>query len=387
MDDRDLEARLRGHLHRRFDAAPVPYGLAASVREGMAPVAATRVGFGLRASPFQVGWATLAIALVVGALVLVQNTLGPASPRSTATPAPTATGAQERWFVVLPAELTLSKGEASLATDVLDARMRALGYGNFSSFGGYGIGFEMAPDGSASAPSDEATRRVLTATGHLEIVPLPPADYGDGGLVAEVGKPLPKQEPALFGWDGIESFAAGTDQQSRTTLVMTLKPTARQAFAEYTAAHASESIALVIDGVVASVPIINEPIPGGEVAISSGGAPGSTEEQRFREWAAILIGGMLPEHWQDATSPALITPEQATAIALRSYPTATAAAIDMYFSMHGTEPDPLWRIELNGTFAFTCGEPDPSACPSSWTSIEVLLDALTGQVLMGAPPS
>ena len=41
----------------------------------------------------------------------------------------------------------------------------------------------------AEGPSDATVRDVLAATGEVEFVPLPPEDYGDGGLTAELGSP------------------------------------------------------------------------------------------------------------------------------------------------------------------------------------------------------
>ncbi|HJP87965.1 MAG TPA: hypothetical protein VJ850_02895 [Candidatus Limnocylindrales bacterium] len=377
MDDRELEARLSQRLHDRFDVAPVPVGLAATVRQGMEPTTSTKVRFAFRPRALQIGWATLAVVVAVGALLAVRNGFGPASPRSTPTaPAATVTPPTERRFVLLPRwdRARFSKDEATVATDVLTARLRALGYENFSSFGGFGIRFEVPVDG----PSDESTQRVLTATGDVQFVPLPPADYPEA---PSVGKPLPKDEPALFGWDGIESVSLGTNQQSMTTLDFELKPAARRAFGEYTAAHVNETIAIVIDGLVAAAPNINEPIPGGSVQVVGGGATGSAESLQFAEISAILVGGILPESWRDGTSPTLLTEPQAVDIALRQYPGATVGSTTMYFTMHGTDVEPVWSVTLSGSFPVTCGDPQPTDC-SPWSFAQVLMDAVTGEVIM-----
>jgi hypothetical protein len=375
MDDNELEARLRTHLGERFDNAPVPARLAASVRRSLEAPHPAKVRFALRPRSLQLGWATLAVVIAVGALLVFRSSLGPASPNATPPrPAVTAVAPTERMFVVLPREATLSKDEATVATDVLSARLRALGYGTFSSFGGFGIGFEVPIEG----PSDDATRRVLAATGNVEIVPLPESDYT---VAPAVGKPLPKAEPALFGWDGIESVSLGTNQQSLTTLDFTLTSSARRAFGEYTAAHVNGSLAVVIDGIVRAVPNINEPIPGGEISINGGGAPGSAEADAFVEWSAILVGGMLPEHWRDPGAPTLLTEQQAIDIALQTYPGGTVGATDMYFSLHGTQPEPVWRVTLSGSLPVTCGDPQPTDC-SPWSFAQVQMDAVTGDVIM-----
>lgn len=386
MDDRDLEARLRTHLHHRFDAAPVPAGLAASVREGMAPVAATRVGFRLRASTFQLGWATLAIALVVGAVVLFQNTLGPAAPGPTPTPAATGSFGAERQFIVLAPNLQQpDKGAASMIGDILDARMRALGYDNFTSAIGNAFLF-IVP---ATGPSDGVTRRTLGANGVVAFVPLPAADYGEGKLEARVGLPLPKDEPALFGWEGIESATIGHDEQQRTTVVVTLTAAARDAFGAYSSAHAGESMAVLIDDIVALVPVINEPITNGQIELTGAGLPGGdVSEDEFRRAAAILVGGPVTAAWWGLFSPQTISADAATAIALALYPRATVEHVQLDARAVLDSWAATWNIQVGGDLSGGCPMLPPGAttCPPPEGSVTVIIDGDTGTVV-GARPA
>jgi hypothetical protein len=311
MDDRELEARLRTHLHQRFDASPVPAGLAATVHQGMTSAPVAKVGFSLGRRSLQLGWfATAAIAVAVGAFVLLGNGFGPAGPGATPvlTPIPTLHVISERWFVVLaPNGTSPSTADREAAAKVLMDRLAGPELKSTSSEAPGLITLTLESEGFP----DAAILRILAATGDLEFVPLPAADYGDGKLTAEAGKPLPKDEPALFGWEGIESVAEGIDQQDRPTLNFTLTPAARQAFGDYTTNHAREYFAIVIDGVVALLPVINEPIPGGEVAVSGGGLPGSPEATRFDEAIAVLVGGRLPDAWQGARVERILTQQQA----------------------------------------------------------------------------
>ena len=197
----------------------------------------------------------MAAALVLGLGVIgIGKVLGPVGPGAHPTPAPSAP--IERVFVVLPPTGTApDKAAASLAGDVMSARLQALGIGNFTSGIGYGIEYFVPPDG----PSDATIRAALTATGDVRFVPLPVADYGDGKLVATVGDPLPKDEPALFGWEGIATVAIGANQQGLAELEVTLRAPAAQAVSVYTEGHVGESFAIVVDGRVAAVPMVRAP--------------------------------------------------------------------------------------------------------------------------------
>jgi hypothetical protein len=394
MDDRELEQRLQAHFHRTLDNAQPSPELRSAVSQAFA-TPARRVGlFDLRGRGRAPAWGLLAAGVIVSVVAIAASfgfSIGqrPGAQPSATTPTPIPTPAQERWFVVVPrAGGVPDKATTSLASDVMSARLQALGFGNFSSSGGFAIQFELPVGG----PSDESTRRVLTAAGDVKFVPLPAEDYGDGKLIAEVGKRLPKDEPALFGWEGIESLQQGTDQQDRPTLNFTLKPAASQAFGDYTTAHVWGYVAIVIDGVVASAPLINEPITGGEIQISSAELPGN--DTFFRETIAILIGGMLPERWQGATSPKILTRDQATAIAAARFSNLSVTDSRLYVTMRGDQPRPIWSIDLKKTDASGCEglvADDLAGCLNVATEVRIV--ATTGEILTlqawddAAPPS
>lgn len=366
MDDRELEARLRTHLHQRFDSAPVGAGLAAAVRQGMESAPTRKVGFSFGDRWRQLGWlATGAIAVLVAGFLLSSQVLGPANPGATHSPSPTAIPTlrviAERWFVVLPPTGTSpSAADRAAAAQVLLDRLASLGLKGTTSEDQM-ILLQLEKEGLP----DEAIRRILSATGDLQFVPLPPADYGDGKLTAEVGKPLPKDEPALFGWEGVDSVAQGTDQQDRPTLNFTLTPAARQAFGDYTATHVTESIAIVIDGLVAMMPVINEPITGGEIAISGGGQPGSPESAAFDEAGAILIGGRLPEGWQGAEIHRVLTQTQAIDAARASGLGGSddIQGADLEAVGDGLRRTPVWRVSYTGGAVITL-----DAVTGAWVS-------------------
>ena len=376
MDDRDVEARLSARLHHRFDSAAPPRELVASVEQLIATPPRRFGRAAVRGGSLRLGWPALVAAAAVLVAVVGGVSIGrfPGLGADLPTAEPSATEPPQRWFVVLaPDPAVPAKDSSSLASDIMAARLRALGYGNFTGGVGYAIRFAVPADG----PSDEATRRVLGATGDVEFVPLPPEDYGEGKAVAEVGKALPKQEPALFGWDGIESVAFGTDQQDRQTLEFVLKPLARTAFGDYTAGHVMGSIAIVVDGVVVSVPSINEPIPGGQISISNGTVDGS-----FDAWAAILVGGMLPEAWRGAEVPPVVAREVAIAEAQRGMPYSTLESADVDAIYEGDRWHAVWSVVLLGDFPYACPnvQVGQTPCPTASSAL-ILLDASTGVVL------
>lgn len=375
MDDRDLEARLRTHLHRRFDGAQPTPELVSSVQQVVA-TPPRRIGLPqLRARTFKPGWSLIAAVLGVAVVVIGGMRIGGfIGPGSDPTPSPTAAPPIEREFIVLPPSAALpSKTASDLAGTVLTDRLRALGLGNISSSAGYALEFVVPVDG----PSDITVRAVLAATGEVEFVPLPAEDYGEGGLVAEVGDPLPKDEPALFGWDGIASAEPSTDQQGRPTLLITLRPAARVAFATYTQSHIGEYFAIVVDGEVAMLPVINEPIPGGQVVLSGGG-PGNDPIDRFERARAILIGGRLPESWARPTVPEVIQELEITAATLREQPDASLVSADLDAIPEGSGWRAVWRIELEGEFRECIPGPSGGQSCLTATRMEFVLDAETG---------
>jgi hypothetical protein len=378
MDDRELEARLRERLRNRFDARSPSTELAGGVAQQLATKPQAVRWARLRAGQLRLGW-SLAAVTAVAAIAIVAANLRPAvapGSKPTAPPASTAPQQRERSFVVLPpAGHVPSKPDQGVASEVLSARLRALGYGNFSSAIGFAISFKVPPEG----PTDEETRRVLAATGSVEFVPLPPADYGDGLLVAEVGKPLPKHEPAMFGWEGIASVTWGTDQQDRPTLRFKLKPVAAQAFGDYTAGHVNEHLAILVDGKVAFLPVIQARIPDGEVAISSGG----DDAEAFHALGAILVGGMLPESWRGAEVPQIVDEQTAVATALGFYPSADVESAGVTSLQDESGTRAVWWIVLGGDLPHSCPmlRPGATVCPAPDGGIVVVIDAVTGQVV------
>jgi hypothetical protein len=149
MDDRELEGRLTARLHQRFDGAEPSYGLTARIaadRAGSAAVPASRWSWASLA-PFRAGVAVAAsLVLLVAAGLVLGPRLGigpwaaaPSSLPSTGiqTPGPSTLGpspslAAPVSYRLTPLAFRPPKAAGSAASDVVRARLRALGYENFS---------------------------------------------------------------------------------------------------------------------------------------------------------------------------------------------------------------------------------------------------------------
>ena len=148
-----------------------------------------------------------------------------------------------------------------------------------------------------------AIRRLVGQTGQLQFVPIPssmtppgpqtPLDLTDAPACPASGSPT---EPCvLFGGEELAPGSAnvGADQQGRRTVNFTLKENGKNLFADWTRGHTNEYFAIVLDNVVISAPVINEPIPGGSVQISGGGL-GGFARQEAEELVNVLDFGSLP---------------------------------------------------------------------------------------------
>lgn len=374
MDDNDLEARLRTHLHRRFDNANPSPELTASVHQ-ILRTEPRSVGLGvLRPHARTPSWSLVGVAAAVAILAVAVIRFGavttPGDPGSTPSPEPTS-GIERSFVVVPPFGATPTGQETGIATEILTKRLKELGFDRVSVAGPEFVVFE--PE-----PTDGTVMSVLGATGDIEFVPLPAAHYGNGGLTAEIGEPLPRNEPALFGWDGIASVTRDTSDQPgggrRPGVLVTLTPSAKEMFATYTETHLGETFAIVIDGRVALLPTINEPIAGGEVLLTPG------DDAHFDETRAILVGGELPESWAPPGVAVPVALDVIRASVLRELPSAEIRSMEMDAIRDGGMWIAVWRIVVDGDFVGACqstGPSDPGGC-AQVRGLVVTFDASNG---------
>jgi hypothetical protein len=364
MDDNELEARLRTHLHHRFDAAPMPPGLADTVRQRMTTVA-TPVDFAMRLRRLQPGWAVAAAAMVLAIAVVIINPRNPVIPGGSAEPTsgvpsadPNATDAPDiRTFVVLPpVEGDAGRELINKVSDQLALRAVAVGAANVSAAVDSFITLTMTLD----SVSDTDVKDVLTAVGDVQWVPLPLSDYGNGKLQAVPGQPLPKAEPPLFGWEGIESSAWRGDPGEPNAIV-TLRGAAADTFAAYTTNNVGGQFAVVVDGLVGVTLQINTPITDGHVELASGFEGRSL----FVRTVATLNAGKLVEGWKSPVVIEVLSEADATRAAQYAHPAGVVTSSHLGVITQAGFPRVVWR------FNFTVSVLSPDEL--------VTIDAVTGQ--------
>ena len=147
----------------------------------------------------------------------------------------------------------------------------------------------------------DTIRRLVGQTGQLQFVPIPssmtpptqgtPLQVDSATACPTTGRPT--VPCVLFGGEELQSANAGSDQQGRRTVNFVLKDNGKNLFGAWTTAHSREYFAIVLDHVVISAPVINEPIPGGNVQISAGGLGGFSKAEAD-ELVNVLRFGSLP---------------------------------------------------------------------------------------------
>jgi protein-export membrane protein SecD len=131
----------------------------------------------------------------------------------------------------------------------------------------------------------QAVRRLVGQTGRLEFVP----------ITAECPQPTEGQKidleacPPLFSGTEIANANVGTDQVGRPAVNFELRSDGASLFAEYTRENIGQQFAIVLDEVVISAPVIEQPITDGRGQIS-----GSFTLQDATNLSTVLRYGSLP---------------------------------------------------------------------------------------------
>ncbi len=149
--------------------------------------------------------------------------------------------------------------------------------------------------------TDTASVRALVGqTGRLEFVPIPqsatitqgqPLDLTEAGSCPADG--IVTSICILFSGDQLDSASIGSDQQGNRAVNFVLKQTGADLFARWTASHVNQQFAIVLDSAVISSPVIQGPITGGNVQITSGGIGGFPQKEA-KQLVDVLRFGALP---------------------------------------------------------------------------------------------
>jgi preprotein translocase subunit SecD len=144
-----------------------------------------------------------------------------------------------------------------------------------------------------------AIRKLVGQTGQLIFVPIPSSiQPPTQGQTLDLSNPELKP---LFTGSELASATVGTDRNGARTVNFVLKENGKNLFAQWTTAHVNEYFAIVLDSVVISAPVINEPIPNGDVQISAGGLGGFARKDA-ENLVNVLRFGSLPFPVQELSS-------------------------------------------------------------------------------------
>ncbi|HEY4190211.1 MAG TPA: hypothetical protein VGM28_07305 [Candidatus Limnocylindrales bacterium] len=271
---------------RRVLAGIAPDAAPASLRAAVAGVAArparrgTSKGRGLIAV---VGLAAVvvigvaSIGLLVGPRELPPGGGTPVPGDVPSVPASPSPGQATLTFRVLTPDGSLAtKPQIDAVATVMEARLRAFGIGNFSSAASDDrITFDIPmPEGT----SISELRDLLGATGVLSIALLGASPVNPGAPVH--GSPLLSD-------NAFTDARVGTDQTGAPTLDLAIDAQAAGVFADVTRTHVGDYLALVLDGVAISVPVIRQEIPDGRLQFSF-----PTGDATAARLAAILEAGL-----------------------------------------------------------------------------------------------
>ncbi len=117
-----------------------------------------------------------------------------------------------------------------------------------------------------------------------------------GGQTAKMRTYTLNDDVTLTG-DDLENaqVAMGSPEQPQPYVVLDFSPTGKQIFAELTTKNVGKRMAIVLEDIVDSAPVINEPITGGTAQITMGGS--RTREEMLRDanqLSLVLKAGALP---------------------------------------------------------------------------------------------
>lgn len=404
MDDRELEARLRAALHRRFDRATPPASLERSVAAIFAgPAPRARGQWFLP----RVAWAAGAMAIAV--VLLVALTLRPApivGPASTPTPSvggvtsaspagqssPTTAG-DSRLVIVLATLPERAAAEESQAEAAFSTRLSVIGAPPSGTAVGDGAFVTFVVP--AGGPSDAEIRDVLSARGAVSLVGYPASIPEVAQPEPVVGQPLPRglheELVGPGGSFGPLAFMSWVVPGDGSGVTMQLQADAARLVGGWLADHTGGRLVLVLDDRVVMAPFTSTPGADGRLVIPA--APGDgTMLQQF----AAVVHTPLPPAWSAPSVPVTISKDRADALALElsgSTTTPVLAGDDHSLGLQGIRVPgavpteiAVWEVMVNGTFGPSpgCGaNPTPTfpAVCREHTNRILFINAVTGELV------
>lgn len=290
----ELESRMRDGF-RSGELPAAPDGLRAALeRVPDAPVGAGRARHdGGRRSGSRSGWGVIGLAAVLAlsgavALAVGQRSPSPGPAPLSSSPAPSAADPSPAAAIRITYEAVWTADHPANAADlnaigtVLRKRLDATGVTGYALNKADDSRFTLdLPPGI----NPESIRRIVSVTGNAAFVPL-------GDTPAEIGDQIDTSS-ALFGSEGVSVASVGTDQVGGRVVTIGLTAEAAETFRAWTARNIGSYLAITIDGVALTVPVVQSEISGGQVQISVGDPGGWAPEDA--SWVASMLSiGPLP---------------------------------------------------------------------------------------------
>jgi preprotein translocase subunit SecD len=137
-----------------------------------------------------------------------------------------------------------------------------------------------------------SVKKVVGSVAKLEFRLVPESRDAGIGVVTlkdQTGAPLVVEDPALMTGDAVEDARVDFDPQGQVEVALRMTAAGADDFARITSENVGRQLAIVLDGVVYSAPVIRSSITGGQASITGGF---STEEARRLK--VVLKAGALP---------------------------------------------------------------------------------------------
>ncbi len=137
-----------------------------------------------------------------------------------------------------------------------------------------------------------AVKKVVGSVAKLEFRLVPKGRSDEAGTITlkdQQGQPYVVEDPALMTGDAVDDARVDFDQNGQVEVSLRMTSAGADDFARITSENVGRQLAIVLDGVVYSAPVIRSAITGGQASITGGF---STEEARRLK--IVLKAGALP---------------------------------------------------------------------------------------------
>jgi hypothetical protein len=283
MND-DVELRLRAAFRGQLPSAPITLEDALE-RVTQEPVTALR---GRSRAP----WALLGVAALLATGLVVGLTAGSrnglVAPSATAPPSAEATAASASEATALELTFEARPVDGSEPDGGVMDQLVATIRGRLELSGDAAVtvtrvgGPRVVVRIPAGIDPDEV-RAMLGHAGRVDVVPLGQDPLTPGTMLD------PAEHPTLLERAAIDTAEAGTDDNGAPELTLRLTDEGATVFADFSADHVGEFVALTVDHLIVVAPMLNEAITDGVIEITSG--PDGMDADELRRLVGIINGG------------------------------------------------------------------------------------------------